>query len=192
MNILSDFIKAHELVKAKRLNQITDFIQYKTVWGIARWNSEEDRDRKLVYTHGLALEMFGRPQFSSIYGNLMLNEGLNNMLTHICASSGTKWDSSNAYLGTGTSATAAAATDTGLLGSPVYKGMMASFPTYGTSQKATWKSEFLSAEANQAWEEFTVSNSNSNSGSNLNRKCSSQGTKVSGQTWELTLEITFS
>lgn len=192
MNILSDFAKAYELVRAQRQNRITDVIRYRTVWGIARWNSEEDRAQKRVYLPGLALEMFGRPQFSMIYGNLMLNEGLNNMLTHICASSGTKWDSTNAYLGTGTTSTAAAATDTGLLGSPVYKGMMASFPTYGTSQKATWKSEFTSAEANQAWEEFTVSNSNSNSGSNLNRKCSSQGTKASGQTWELTLEITFS
>jgi hypothetical protein len=137
--------------------------------------------------------MFGGfPQFSLIPGNLMLNEGLNNLMTHICAASGTKWDSSNAYLGVGTSSSAAAATDTGLVGTAVYKGMMASFPTYGTSQKATWKSEYTTSEANQAWEEFSLSNSNSNSGSNLNRKVSAQGTKASGQTWELTLDITFS
>jgi len=37
-----------------------------------------------------------------------------------------------------------------------------------------------------------VANGNSDSAVNLNRKVSSQGTKISGQIWELTLEITLS
>jgi len=190
---LTDFITAAEFLHTRNRQALGDTIRYRTRWAVTRWNSEDDREQRLIYRPGLALEMFGHfPQFSLIPGNLMLNEGLNNLLTHICAASGTKWDSGNAYLGVGTSSSAAAATDTGLVGTAVYKGMMASFPTYGTSQKATWKSEYLSAEANQAWEEYTLSNSNSNSGSNLNRKCSSQGTKSSGQVWELTLDITFS
>jgi hypothetical protein len=63
------------------------------------------------------------------------------------------------------------------------------FPTYGSSQLAVWKSTFLSADANNAWKEFSVRNGAS-ADKNLNRKVSDQGTKTSGQTWILTLTIT--
>jgi hypothetical protein len=64
------------------------------------------------------------------------------------------------------------------------------YPTYGTNQKATWKSTFTALVGNFDWREFTVANGNSDAAKNLNRKVSSQGTKASGQVWELTLEIT--
>jgi hypothetical protein len=160
-------------------------------WKIDRWASEEDREKKVLYHPNYALEIFGRPQFSMIQGNVLLNEGINALFEKICSSSGTLWDNTNAQLGTGTSSTGEAATDTDLLAGGVWKGMMATFPTYGTSQKATWKSEFLSAEANQSWQEFSVRNG-SGANKNLNRKTSNQGTKSSGQVWELTLDITLS
>lgn len=128
-------------------------------------------------------------------GNILLNEGINELWTIMCtASSGTKFDSTNAYLGVGDSSTAEAASQTGLQAAvnKLYKAMDASYPTYGTSQKATWKSTFTSAEANFGWNEFTVANGNSDSAVNLNRKVSAQGTKVAGQEWELTFEISLS
>jgi hypothetical protein len=51
---------------------------------------------------------------------------------------------------------------------------------------------FGSADANYAWQEFTVANASSGTGKNLNRKVSNQGTKASGQTWTLDLAITLS
>ena len=131
-------------------------------------------------------------EVSEIDGNVMLNEGINELWRLACSASGTVFSNANAYLGVGTDATAAGATDTGLIGTTAYVGMESGYPTYGTSQKATWKSSFGAAVGNHAWAEFTVGNADSNGGVNLNRKVSAQGTKTSGQTWELTLEITLS
>ncbi len=143
-----------------------------------------------------ALELFGGvPQLSVIPGNVLLNEGINEAWTILAsASSGTKFDSANAYLGVGDDNTAESASHTDLQAATnkLYVAMMASYPTYGTSQKATWRSEYTSAQANWAWNEFTVANGSSGASENLNRKVSAQGTKASGQTWQLTLEITLS
>ena len=133
---------------------------------------------------------------SKIDGNVLLNEGINELWTLVCSSSGTKFDNSNAYLGVGDDDTAEAATQTGLNPSggsslnQLYKAMDGGYPTYGTAQKATWRATFGAAEANFAWKEFTVANGSSGASVNLNRKVSDQGTKTSGQVWELTLEIT--
>jgi hypothetical protein len=59
---------------------IIDRIQHSSVWHVDRWNSEEDREKKMIYRPELALEMFnGFPQFSTIFGNVLLNEGINAM-----------------------------------------------------------------------------------------------------------------
>ena len=174
--------------------KIIEKIQEESIWRIERFASEKDKKAKRVYSRDEALKLFGVEQISEFNGNLLLNEGINELFTLICSATGTKFDNANAYLGVGDSATAEDATQTGLLAATnfLYKAMEAGFPTYGTAQKATWKSSFGSAEANFAWNEFTVCNTGANTGKNLNRKVSAQGTKVSGQTWELNLEISLS
>lgn len=163
-------------------------------WGIRRFASEADRLANKVYSKEEALALFGAEQETEFSPNLLLNEGINMLWTILCSSGGTKFDNANAYLGVGDSTTAAAASQTGLQASTnkLYKAMDVSYPTYGTNQKATWKATFGSSEANFSWQEFTVANGNSDTATNLNRKVSDQGTKASGQTWELTLEITVS
>lgn len=173
---------------------IKDRLHYKTTWRIRRWASEEDRKANRTYTDEEALSLFGIAQDTRVDGNLLLNEGINELWSLVCGTGGVKFDNSNAYLAVGDSSTAAAATQTGLQASTnkLYKAMDTSYPTYGTSQKATWKATFGSSEANFAWAEMSVANGNSDSADNLNRVVSAQGTKTSGQTWELTLEITLS
>jgi hypothetical protein len=123
--------------------------------------------------------------------NCFLNEGINELWTILCSAGGTKFDNTNGFTGVGNSATAAQPTDTGLLGaSKTYKAMDATYPTYGTSQKATFRSTFQSAEGNHDWNECTVANGNSDSAKNLNRKVQAMGTKTSGTVWELTIELT--
>jgi hypothetical protein len=126
--------------------------------------------------------------------NLLLNEGINELWPLVCGTGATKFDNTNAYMGVGDSATAADAAQTGLQATTnkLYKAMDTSYPTYGTSQKATWRSTFGSADANWAWNEITVANGNSDASKNLNRKVQSMGTKASGTTWVATLEITLS
>jgi hypothetical protein len=172
------------------MKTMRDVIHYKTEWGINRYANEADRKARRVYSDDEAMRLFGAKQFSKIDGNLLLNEGINELFTLICSSSGTKYDNTNAQLGTGTSSTAADPADSALTAG-VWKAMDVSYPTYGTSQQAVWKSTFGSSDANQAWNEFSVRNGAS-ADKMLNRKVSAQGTKTAGQTWELTLTITLS
>jgi len=172
------------------MTNIKEKVSYKTKWRIVRYANEEDVRLRRLYAEEEALRLFGAPQVSEVEGNLLLNEGINALWTILCSSGGTKFDNTNAYLGVGDSSAAESASQTGLQGTnKTYKGMDTGFPTYGTSQKATWRATFGSSDGNHGWNEFTVANGNSDSATNLNRKVSAQGTKVSGQTWQLTLEI---
>lgn len=179
--------------RIKQAAKFIEDIERNTTWYIERYESKKHKKEQVEYETKEAIELFGVPQKTVIPGNIMLNEGINNLWTVVCSSGGTKYDASNSYLGVGDSTAAEAATQTGLLGTnKTYKAVMSGYPTYGTNQKASWKSSFDSADANYAWNEFSLSTTNSNTGINLNRKVSSQGTKQSGQTWELTLEVTLS
>jgi len=173
---------------------IKDAMHYKAKWEVARWASEKDRQARRVYSREEALALFGVGQFTVVKKNCLLDEGMNELWSLIAGTGGVKFDNANAFLGVGDSATAANKTQVGLQAATnkLYKAMMATFPTYGTSQQAVWKSSFGSAEANWTWNEMTVANGNSDASDNLNRVVSAQGTKTSGQTWELTLTITLS
>jgi len=167
-------------------------IQESTVWKIDRWASEEDKKAGKIYSEKEALRLFGAPQFTEIKGNILLNVGINELWTILCSNSGTKYDNANAQLGVGDSSATEAPTQTALQGTnTLYKGMMSGYPTYGTNQKATWKSEFGANEANWAWNEFAVRNG-ATANKLLNRKVSPQGTKTAGHIWQLTLEIPLS
>jgi hypothetical protein len=56
-----------------------------------------------------------------------------------------------------------------------FKGMDSGYPTYGTAQKATWRSTFGPDEANFAWNEITVVNGPDDTAKNLNRKVQAMG-----------------
>ena len=141
-----------------------------------------------TYTHGKAYET------REFEGNLLLNEGINELWTLCVSDEGTEWDETNARLGVGDSSTAETATQTGLQAATnkTYKAMDSGYPTYGTDQKVTFKATFGESDANYDWNEFTVTNAADDTGANLNRKVSAVGSKSSGQIWELTLEITLS
>lgn len=128
-----------------------------------------------------------------IDGNLLLNEGIAVLATLLIGTGGTAFSNAAAYLGVGDSATAAAASQTGLQAATNknYVPMAATYPQIA-SQTITWRGVFDGNTANYAWNEMTVANGNSDAAVNLNRKVSAQGTKTSGQTWTLDLAITFS
>lgn len=143
-----------------------------------------------------ALNRFGSAFVCSeeINANLALNEGIAELIDLICGlGTPTKWDNSNARLGVGDSNTAADAAQTGLQAATnkTFKAMDATWPQR-TNQTVEWRATFGSAEANYNWQEYTVVNANSDTGKNLNRKVADKGTKVSGETWTLSLQVTFS
>jgi len=174
--------------------EVQDKVIGHKIWTIKRWASVEDFNAGRVYSEEEELQLMGISQDSKFEGNLLLNEGINELWTLVCSGGGTKFDSANARLAVGDSSAAESAAHTGLQASTnkLYKAMDVGFPTFGTLQKAVWRSTYATSEANFAWQEFTVANGGSDAAINLNRKVSNQGTKISGQVWQLTLEITLS
>lgn len=159
-------------------------------------------------TSAMLRALVGAPEEAvEIQGNLLLNEGIQQLedLTMIATvltnqTAANAWGNTNAYIGVGDSSTAEAATQTDLQAATnhFYKVMNATFPSR-SSQTVSFQSDFTSAEANYAWQEWSVAaGATSASGSgflvgtkNLNRKVASLGTKSTG-TWTLTGQITFS
>jgi hypothetical protein len=123
-------------------------------------------------------------------GNCLLNTGIDEMWDLITGDSANYFSNTKTTIGVGDSSTAASATQTDLqaAANKTYKGMETGYPT-STSQKATFKSSFGASEANYAWNEWVVKQSDSSKC--LNRKVDALGTKSSG-TWTLEVSITLS
>jgi len=155
---------------------------WRRVWTIRKYANDE------AFAQGEPFEV------ARIDGNLLLNEGIGEMWDLICGlGTPTAFSNANARIGVGDSSTAAAATQTGLQASTnkLYKGMETSYPSR-TGQTVTFRAVFGSAEANFAWNEFSIANGASDSAINLNRLVSAQGTKASGQTWTVDVAISLS
>jgi hypothetical protein len=192
---------------------------YEIQWQREAW-SEEACDfarRRLGLEHDAPV---GKEQFEKILlpaedlvvveGNLLLNEGIQQMLDLMSALlsnqvAANPFSNGNAFIGVGDSTTAEAATQTELQAATnrFYKGMRtAGFPARPGSngnQSIDFASDFTSTEADYAWQEWSVAaGATTASGAgfttgtkNLNRKVTSLGTKATG-TWTLTATLTFS
>jgi hypothetical protein len=189
-----------ETTRRKRIMQKqNEKIGWSATWRIDRFRDSADKIANALQS-GMVLP-FAQTQFKgafigteTFHSNIALNEGLGELIDLICGlGSPTKWDNSHAYLGVGDTNTATEATQTGLQASTnkTYKQMDTNYPQR-TNQTVEWRATFGSQDANYAWEEYTVANTSDESGKNLNRKVASKGTKVSGETWTLSLQITFS
>lgn len=173
-----------------------DKITWKTIWQLDKWK-DPSKEVERLSRDGLTVEdirvlhpdlLMETTRFT---GNVALNEGLQQLIDAICGiSSPTLWDNTNARVGVGTSSIAADPTDTGLLGTTAFASMDGGYPQR-SAQTASWKGTFGDGTAEFAWEEFTVDNG-AVGDVNLNRYVTSKGTKGSGETWVLTVEIAFS
>lgn len=182
-------------VSASWAGGLSDRITWKATWTITKFADPTD-EIATALQHGASIDQFQDKiiGIEKVEHNLGLNEGLAELIDlAIGAGTPTAWDNSNAYLGVGDSSTAASASQTGLQASTnkLYKAMDSTYPQR-SSQTAEWRSTFGSAEANFQWYEFSVSNGSDDTGVNLNRKVEDKGTKASGETWTLALQITFS
>ena len=124
--------------------------------------------------------------------NVGLNGGIGEAIDLICGIGGTAYSNANARSGVGTSTTAAVATQAGLLATATDQATATMDATYPSrsAQTVSFRTTFGGAVANFAWNEFVIDNSTATDA--LIRKVSTQGTKTSGQTWELTTQITVS
>jgi len=153
--------------------------------------------RMIPIEHGITSaelrRIVGDPEIvEEVAGNLMLNEGIQELWDLAIAAGGTTaYNNANADIGVGDSTTSENATHTDLQAATnkLFKGMNATYPQRA-SQTVSWQSDFLTGEANYAWQEWSVRNGNTRN-KNLNRKVQSLGTKASG-TWTLTAQVTLS
>lgn len=191
MNKVQDKVIGKDNYAVSRIQKVLDGFKESAKWAITKYANDADKLAGKIYSEAEAMAHFGTPQVVPVHGNELTNAGINLVMSAICVTGQTLFSAANAYLCVGDSTTAFAASQTDLQAATnkVRVAMTGGFPTYGTSQKATWKASFGSAVANWAWQEFAVANA-STGGTILNRKVSVQGTKASGQTWDLTLEIT--
>ena len=115
------------------------------------------------------------------------------MLDLLIGAGGTAFTNGNSFIGVGDSTTAAAADQDALQASSnkSFKAMESGYPSVA-AQTVTFRSIWASGDGNFAWNEWTISNSNSDSGTNLNRKVAALGTKAAGSSWTLTVTITVS
>jgi len=206
-----------------------DVLRYKTIWTCEKYEQDKvdhviaelkRRDFREVPHHvggktiwrpfedGIPSDLLQQFEITPddimiVPGNLLLNEGIGLVLDLAIGAGGTAFNNTNAYTGVGDTATAEAATQTELQATQAaanrfYKAQNAGKPTRA-SQTVTWASDFISTEANFAWNEWTIASGATTASSggflvgttNLNRKVSSLGTKTTG-TWTLTAQITFS
>ena len=131
-------------------------------------------------------------EVKEIKDNILLNEGIAEMWDLICGlGSPTAFNNANAQLGVGDSSAAAVATQTDLQGAnTAWVGMEASYPSRA-NETVTFRAVFDGSTGNFDWNEFSVRNG-ATANKNMNRKVDVQGTKASGQTWTLDLQITLS
>lgn len=152
-----------------------------------------EKDSNAGMSDGALKDKYGQYLKSSefIGENLLLNGGINSIIwPAVAGGTYTAMNNANARLGVGDSSTAAAASQTGLQAATnkTYQAMDATFPTQGSSQLITFRATFASGSANYHWQEFIADNGTTS----LNRLVSDQGTKTSGQSWQLTLTVTLS
>ncbi|MCP8308681.1 MAG: hypothetical protein H3Z53_05330 [archaeon] len=177
--------------------KVEDKIGWKAEWRIDKFKDKNNEIAKALQ-EGMSVEDVKRLYPDAFIGteifkdNVGLNVGLQYLIDIICGiGTTTKWDNANARLGVGSDATAADPTQTDLIDTtPTWKAMDTGYPSR-SAQTAEWRATFGSADANEAWNEYAVDNG-ATAHKLLNRKVENKGTKVSGESWVLSLKITFS
>ncbi|WP_024834148.1 hypothetical protein [Ruminiclostridium josui] len=155
---------------------LSEHARWQPKWTIEKYNAE--------------MKLYDTEQ---IEGNLLLNEGISSLLTLLIGGSETPFNNANAYIGVGDGTTEAAPNQTGLMGeNKSFAPMDATFPQV-SGNTVTFRATFGPTSGNHPWREFTISNGNSDTAKNLNRKVeTAQRIKVEPDTWVIQLQVTIS
>lgn len=192
-----DIIKLEEQISINRragpdgIISVDNNVPLPVEFRVTRWESKEDwesgKEPYLVTRDGGSLAV--------LCG--ITDTGGQQMWKDLRADAGTTaFNNANSFTGTGDSTTAFASTQTDLQAATnkLRKGMDTGYPktpddSGGETRKMIWRSTYGSTDANFSWQEFAIFNAAA-AGTMVDRFVSNQGTKVSGQVWELTVKIT--
>jgi hypothetical protein len=127
-----------------------------------------------------------------VRGNVFLNEGIQFIWKAVTGQSGLTYFGSNSCIGVGDGTTAADPSQTGLTGSnKLYKQVDSGYPQL-SGNSVIFQATFGGSEAVFTWNEWTIANGCDDTYVNLNRKQETLGTKASGATWILQVQLTIS
>ncbi len=129
----------------------------------------------------------------TVEGNVFLNEGITFIWQAVTGATGlTYFDDSHSYIGVGDGTAAEDPSQTGLQGTNKYYKLVDSGYPQVSGNAVKFRATFGPAEGNFSWKEWSVANGDSDAAVNLNRKVQDMGTKASGTTWtiEVQLQIT--
>ena len=180
LGLLVELARGADQISVLAQLALRELIKWRAKWTVLKYADEA------AYRAGIVSDTV------VVEGNLLLNEGITEMLKLLIGDTATAFSDANARLGVGDSNTAAAATQTDLQASTnkTYKAMDTGFPQV-TDQTVTFQSTFSSSDANYAWQEYVADNGSS-AGKTLNRKVQSLGTKADPAIWTLKLDVTIS
>ncbi|MBA7479141.1 hypothetical protein ES707_14572 [subsurface metagenome] len=149
---------------------------------ITKYKSEKDYKKKKVYD--VIVEKCEN-------GKCLLNAGITKIWNLIIGGDEAEYDNATSEIGIGDSNTAADPTQTDLqaVTNKTWKAMAATYPQV-SNQKVTFQAEFGSTDANYAWEECGVRQTEANV--LMNRIVATKDTKTEGEVWTAKLEITLS
>jgi hypothetical protein len=175
------------------MEQVKERMFYRTQWIIRRYPDQAHFEKGIPAP---VIDAEGKPRdaISIVEGNTLLNEGIQALLDRICGlATPTYWDAGNSRIGVGDNSAAAANSQTGLqaANNKAWANMANGYPSR-SNQTVTWQASFDANTANFGWQEFTVVNAANDSGNNLNRVVSNQGTKTAGQVWTVSVQVTLS
>jgi hypothetical protein len=175
------------------------------------WHNEmaiykfKDPDQKIHRRHeeeGVSAEVLAKEHFSDLkaveyqHGNVACNAGLGDLLKLVFTTGGTKYDSSNAYIGVGDGNNVTVTPEAGDtdLDAPTNKlrKLVSSGPTIN-SQTVTMSASFGDNEGEwvNQWREVGLFNHTS-AGVMLCHLGGDKGVKGDGETWVVQLSLTFS
>lgn len=178
---MKEKMSIQEKVSAGVKASVEEELRFKKKWTIRKYKSDE--------SYKAGEDPF---EVSEFEGNVALEEGKALLLDLLIGEAGTPYDNVNARLGVGESTVAEDSIHTGLQGATTaHVGMESGYPNR-SGDSVTFRAVFDGATANHDWREFTVVNGADDTGTNLNRRVSNQGTKASGQTWTLDFTISIS
>ncbi len=156
-------------------------IKWRDKWTLKKYNSYEDYKNNNPY------------EVSDMGKNTLLNSGINELWDLVSGDSVNNFDNTNSRIGVGDDATAVDVendTDLKSTANTEYLTMQAGYPSSGANEKIVFQSEARGDDANFDWKEFVLKQNTS--GICLNRLVSDQGTKVQGQIWTTTIEVSLS
>lgn len=191
-----------------------DFSPVRTDIVVRRWDADATRwatERLAREPIALDFDIFGIKPYSEtehIDANLIVHAGWAALLGGIAGTTiATKFSSTAGRIGVGTSSTAATAADTALGGdtgsgsTTSYYQLVSAAPTITTSTAPAtlvFTASFGTGVANFAWNEFGIDNGAASGVTTvstgnvfINHGISAQGTKASGQTWNITATLNF-